>query len=68
MLFSEAILEKTAGSDKIMKIDIRQRVETLGVPKSQGLNVIHNFSGADWGRKVRWNFEEDMGADVSFVR
>ena len=51
VLFSEAILEKTAGSDKIMKINIRQRVETLGVPKSQGLIVIHNFSGADWGGK-----------------
>ena len=50
-LFARFLIIQQSRPDKIMKIDIRQRVETLGVPKSQGLIRIHNFSRADWGGK-----------------
>ena len=36
---------------KYREIDIRQRVEAIGLPKARGLIGLHNFSGTDWGGK-----------------
>ena len=41
----------TGKGEKSRKIDIVQRVLTVGKEKSQGLIGLHNFSGADWGGK-----------------
>ena len=41
----------TGKGEKSRKIDIVQRVLTVGKEKSKGLIGLHNFSGADWGGK-----------------
>ena len=41
-----------AGKGKKKKvIDIKERMECIGVSKSQGLLGFHNFTGSDWGGK-----------------
>ena len=41
----------TGKAAKCREIDVMERVNTIGIHKSQGLVGLHNFSGADWGGK-----------------
>lgn len=41
----------TGKGNKFRKIDVMERVRSIGRPHCQGLIGIHNFSGADWGGK-----------------
>lgn len=41
----------TGRAPKQRKIDVVERMETIGARKSKGLIGLHNFSGADWGGK-----------------
>ena len=48
---------------KFRKIDVVERVNSIGVRRSRGLIGLHNFTGADWGgrfvgvSKKRWTLE-----------
>ena len=42
----------TGKAAKHREIDVVEKVKAIGLRKSQGLVGFHNFTGADWGRKL----------------
>ena len=51
----------TGKAAKCREIDVMERVNTIGIHKSQGLVGLHNFSGADWGGKFVGISKKEMG-------
>ena len=53
----------TGKGKKFRKIDVVERVNSIGVRRSRGLIGLHNFTGTDWGgrfvrvSKKRWTLE-----------